>query len=119
MTWTELQKRCAGNDVTVELVRDAVAMLRLTGDALQTYNAWRMRIAPSVARVERVAQVAVLNDIRKRLRGHDECRPARRWIESRDVVVTGPTNADGIPVQCSDPICREWHTEIKKVRQAP
>ena len=116
-TWVDLMKRCAADGVTVELIHDAVAMLHRTD--WRAYNEYRMKLPSDAYRHESAAMAAVLADIKRRLEGHkDHGSTSRHWIASRDVVVTGPTNDDGVPTKCTDPICHEWNMLLAAARKA-
>lgn len=87
----------------------------LTGDItrearrlVETSQAWMNALAQEQQQAERDAQIQVLHTIRQYLlKGHDG-HHVRRYIASRDVVVTGPTDENGVPTPCLDPVCLVW-----------
>ncbi len=113
ITWTDLKQRLEIDGLTAALTHDARTAISSPPE-LQAYIGWQRKLAPDQYRAEQKARVEVLAAIQEHLNeGHiDHSRTTRHYIESRDVVVTGATNDDGVPVQCSDPVCHAWHMYI-------
>lgn len=113
-TWTSLQTQLADNGLTGELVIAAKAMLQ---HAASAYVEWRRTRTHAQHFTELNAQLTVLSTIRRYLdAGHRDHNPGRRhYIASRDVVVDGLADDNGVRVQCPDAVCRAWYARTDVV----
>lgn len=101
-TWSSLKQQIDAGGVTAEV---ATATRALFASPM----AYMRALSGRARQDELDAQLAVLFAIKKHLSRHSEHAPsARRYIADRDVVVTGHTDDNGVPVTCSDPVCRAW-----------
>ena len=105
ITWTTLCEQLATSGLTVDITRETRTLIETPS---QPSLSAEKRNADLRARIEILQAVKQYLD-----NGHTECGASgngkRHYIARHDVVVTGPTNDDGVPIKCNDPICRAWY----------
>jgi hypothetical protein len=96
-----MQMRSSG--LAADIVRETRTLMAVSPE-------WLLPLSAEQRAAETRAQVEILHAIKQHLDGsHAGHSNERRYIASRAVVVTGPTDDDGVSIKCNDPICRAWY----------